>query len=326
VTPGTRPSFRPSTSQSSTPVFRRAASSGRASPVKETPTARIRTSAVTQNAFSRSPQVNGSGGAGTKAGEVDNAYTTPSGSGQGFFKRPNDVEPKLRARVTPTHTTLSTSPERYPPLLSPDTALDQAPTWRTAQSQTYPSPLLPDLAIQDRSLTSVASTTFAQHAIMSQIPLHPTASAPGSPHHHSTPLGIPRSASIKGTARRMLPYNPTQAPNLPSTPLSPEMRTVDLPMMTPTRTRSREDPIRRPSLLGPAVGRDDGALLSFDEPEQISDETAVGSAGDQDKSVEGEPQDISEIDVLLDAEDDVVEARVNRKVSSAEVYFSWAES
>ena len=60
---------------------------------------------------------------------------------------------------------------------------------------------------------------------------------------------------------------------------------------------------------------DDGALLSFDEPEQISDETAVGSAGDQDKSVEGEPQDISEIDILLDTEDDVAEARVNRKVS-----------
>jgi len=94
------------------------------------------------------------------------------------------------------------------------------------------------------------------------------------------------------------------------------MRTVELPMMTPTRTRSREDPIRRPSLLGSGSGRvDDGALLSFDEPEQISDETAVGSAGDQDKSVEGEPQDISEIDILLDTEDDVAEARVNRKVS-----------
>jgi hypothetical protein len=60
---------------------------------------------------------------------------------------------------------------------------------------------------------------------------------------------------------------------------------------------------------------DDGALLSFDEPEQTSDETAVGSAGDKDKSVEGEPQDISEIDILLDTEDDVAEARVNRKVS-----------
>jgi len=62
---------------------------------------------------------------------------------------------------------------------------------------------------------------------------------------------------------------------------------------------------------------DNGALLSFDEPEQISDETAIGSAGDQDKSVEGEPQDISEIDILLDTEDDVAEARVNRKVRGA---------
>jgi hypothetical protein len=307
----TRPTFRPSTSQSSTPVFRRAASSGRTSPVKETPTARIRASAVTQNAFSRSPQVNG----GTpKGGGEDSPYTTPSG--QGFFKRPSDVEPKLRARVTPTHT-ISTSPERYPPLLSPDTALDQAPTWRN-QSQTYPSPLLPDLAISSKpSPNNMISPTVAQHAIMSQIPMHPTASAPGSPHQLPTSLGLTRSASIRSTARRMLPYNPTtQAPHLPSTPLSPEMRTVELPMMTPTRTRSREDPIRRPSLLGSGSGRvDNGALLSFDEPEQISDETAVGSAGDQDKSVEGEPQDISEIDILLDTEDDVAEARVNRKVS-----------
>lgn len=310
-----RPTFRPSTSQTSTPVFRRAASSGRTSPVKES-TARIRASAVTQNVFSgRSPQVNGGTGRG---GEQDNIYSTPTtASGQGFFKRPSDVEPKLRARVTPTQA-ISTSPERYPPLLSPDSALDQPQSWRS-QAQSYPSPFQSDTGVYgDRprpSPTSVVSPTVAQHAIMSQIPLHPTASAPGSPHHPSTPLSLQRSVSIKSTARRMLPYNPTtQVPRLPTTPLSPEMRTVDLPMMTPTRTRSREDPIRRPSLLGSGTGRvDDGGLLNFDGPERTSDDTVVGSSGDQDKSIEGE-QDISEIDILLDTEDDVVEARVNRKV------------
>lgn len=320
VTPGTRPSFRPSTSQTSTPTFRRAASGGRTSPVKETPTARIRASAVTQNAFSaRSPQVNGGGsGSSAKAGEVD-AYSTP---GQGIFKRPSDVEPKLRARVTPNHTALSTSPDRYPPLLSPDTALDQAPSWRT-QNQTYPSPLLPDSSTYGErskpSPTAMASPSFAQHALVSQIPMHPTASAPGSPHHPSTPLSLQRSASIKSSARRMLPYNPmVQAPHIPATPLSPEMRTVDLPTMTPTRTRSREDSSRRPSLLGSVISGDDGGpLLRFDEPEQRNDETVVDSTRSHDKLVEGEPQDISEIDILLDTEDDVAEARVNRKVCQA---------
>ena len=99
------------------------------------------------------------------------------------------------------------------------------------------------------------------------------------------------------------------------------MRTVDLPMMTPTRTRSREDPIRRPSLPGRVIGSlDHGALLQFDEPEQaqLSGSTAVedGPAVD-DKSVEGvDPNDISEIDGMLDVEEDVTEARVNRKVCS----------
>jgi hypothetical protein len=99
------------------------------------------------------------------------------------------------------------------------------------------------------------------------------------------------------------------------------MRTVDLPMMTPTRTRSREDPdpVRRPSLPGRVIERlDNGALLQFDEPEQgqLSGTTAVedGAAVD-DKSIDGvDPNDISEIDGMLDVEEDVMEARVNRKV------------
>ena len=103
------------------------------------------------------------------------------------------------------------------------------------------------------------------------------------------------------------------------------MRTVDLPMMTPTRTRSREDPIRRPSLPGRVIGSlDHGALLQFDEPEQaqLSGSTAVeDGAGADDKSVEEvDPNDINEVDGLLDVEEDVTEARVNRKVCTTKAF------
>lgn len=103
------------------------------------------------------------------------------------------------------------------------------------------------------------------------------------------------------------------------------MRTVELPMMTPTRTRSREDPIRRASLPGRVIGSlDHGALLQFDEPEQaqLSGSTAVEEGpAVNDKSVEEvDPNDISEIDGMLDVEEDVTEARVNRKVCTTKVF------
>jgi hypothetical protein len=100
------------------------------------------------------------------------------------------------------------------------------------------------------------------------------------------------------------------------------MRTVELPLMTPTRTRSREDDSRRPSLPGIAERADNGPLLRFDPPEQSIDIGTSSESGLDDKSVEGDPNDISEIDAILETEDDVAEARVNRKVCTVSFHSS----
>lgn len=64
--------------------------------------------------------------------------------------------------------------------------------------------------------------------------------------------------------------------------------------------------------------------MQFDEPEQaqLSGSTAVEDGpAVHDKSVEGvDPNDISEIDGMLDVEEDVTEARVNRKVCTTKVF------
>lgn len=164
---------------------------------------------------------------------------------------------------------------------------------------------------------------------MGQYQAHPTASAPGSPLHTATPLSLQRSASIKAKTRKPLPYNPaTHPPSLPPAPLSPEMRTVDLPLMTPTRTRSREDESRRPSL--PGVREFSGAqgfLLDFDDSSGSSRlSTAVVANGGDDTALhkqngidgvraeEAKKAD-DEDDIPLETEEDVKEAKVNRKVS-----------
>jgi hypothetical protein len=264
-----------------------------------------------------------------------------NGQGGGFFRRPSEPEPqKLRARVTPTQSAqaprasapaqsmISTSPERYGALLSPDPQLEQeqwyTPTTEPVRHHTSPPPQTSNgqperrSASQQRSpSTTVLSPSFAQHALMGQIPQHPTASAPGSPQHSAIPLGLHRSSSIQTKTKRGLPFNPAiHAPALPSTPLSPEVRTIDLPMMTPTR--SREDPARRPSLpLRVSAPFEHG--LDFDTEGGGITGTSGSSEGEHGgetlgNSVDGtEPQDISEVDILLEDED-VVEAKINRKV------------
>lgn len=98
------------------------------------------------------------------------------------------------------------------------------------------------------------------------------------------------------------------------------MRTVDLPLMTPTR--SREDDSRRPSLPGP--GRQEftatqGVLLQFDRPERdrLSGSTTVDEVADTSLDVvEGlikDSDEVDEVDIPLETEEDVKEARINRK-------------
>lgn len=106
--------------------------------------------------------------------------------------------------------------------------------------------------------------------------------------------------------------------------MSPEMRTVDLPLMTPTR--SREDDSRRPSLSGiqeyPSTGQ--GVLLQFDEVQEghgelvarssakVEEPAEIDSGAEEGRSrVEDE---IDEVDLALETTEDVKEAKTNRKV------------
>ena len=193
------------------------------------------------------------------------------------------------------------------------------------------------------------SPSFAQHAMYSQIQLHPTASAPGSPLRSSTPLYPQRSTSIQAKHRRPLPYNPAVHPlNLPPAPMSPEMRTVELPLMTPTR--SREDISRRPSLgglldytaMGHGHGQGQGVLLQFEQLDQaqaqpgqvassglsggqvtLSGSTTVAEPAEIDLGEDGQEEEgksrvedeIDEVELALETEEDVKEAKTNRKVS-----------
>lgn len=105
------------------------------------------------------------------------------------------------------------------------------------------------------------------------------------------------------------------------------MRTVELPLMTPTR--SREDECRRPSLGGiqEYVSTGQGVLLQFEQSQfeqaqagqgRLSGSTTVEEPGEMDTSVEEgksrEVDEIDEVDLGLETEEDVKEAKTNRKV------------
>ncbi|WVF66440.1 hypothetical protein IAT40_001180 [Kwoniella sp. CBS 6097] len=175
-----------------------------------------------------------------------------------------------------------------------------------------------------------SAVASAQHAL-AYLLQHPTASAPTSPMPPSTPLPetshrpAPRSSGLGAHARTKLPYNPHMAhpPPLPVPPLSPELKTVALPALTPAR--SSEDWSRAGSSMGQTsssirklsgTGSGVGSDLSIEkERDRLSGATAVEVQVADEPNMEKEGE--GEVDVVLGA--DMEEARVNRKVADLEI-------
>ncbi|WVQ94055.1 hypothetical protein IAU59_001133 [Kwoniella sp. CBS 9459] len=166
-----------------------------------------------------------------------------------------------------------------------------------------------------------------QHAL-AYILQHPTASAPTSPMQPSTPLPdsshrpAPRSSGLSAHTRARLPYNPHMAhpPPLPPPPISPELKTVALPSLTPAR--SSEEWSRTGSSMGQTssirklsgAGSAGGSELSEEkERDRLSGATAVEVADEPGMGKEGD----GEVDVVLGA--DMEEAKINRKVADLEI-------
>ncbi|GFZ50288.1 hypothetical protein JCM24511_08044 [Saitozyma sp. JCM 24511] len=182
------------------------------------------------------------------------------------------------------------------------------------------SPSRPSLPLPSAQIAQLA-LVFSQH---------PAASAPSSPHQPTTALYEPPLSAGRAAHRRApLPYNPYthHPPSLPPPPLSPELRTVALPLLTPGRSSDEysrpSSEARRISISGSEVSEVVSALLeqvsaSSGRPERdrLSGSTAVDEDTNEDK---GKDQ-IADVEVVLDGEaDDVEEAKVNRKVADLEI-------
>lgn len=134
----------------------------------------------------------------------------------------------------------------------------------------------------------------------------------------------------------MLPLNLNTTLNsfYANLPTSPEMKTIDLPAMTPRRGSETSDiSSRSNSAAGSAVGKrpsgaevGSGILNPGEERDRWSGSTAVGSLVDaldkvdsvkMDKHIETTEEDEVEAEIFGDDED-AEEAKINRKVSDDE--------
>ncbi|OCF40091.1 hypothetical protein I317_06104 [Kwoniella heveanensis CBS 569] len=172
-----------------------------------------------------------------------------------------------------------------------------------------------------------SAVSTAQHAL-AYILQHPTASAPTSPMQPSTPLPdafdrtAPRTSGLNAHSRPKLPYNPHMAhpPPLPPPPISPELKTVALPALTPARlseewsragsSMGQSSSIRKLSGTGSGFSSD---LSAEKERDRLSGATAVEVAHEPDREKDGD----GEVDVVLGA--DMEEAKMNRKVADLEI-------
>ncbi|WRT63610.1 uncharacterized protein IL334_000533 [Kwoniella shivajii] len=201
---------------------------------------------------------------------------------------------------------------------------------RISDSSSHIEPTSNRSSPSHRSPTHPGAISSAQHAL-AYIFQHPAASAPTSPIPSSTPSSnrspriAPRSSGHSHT-RPKLPFHPhgTHIPPLPPPPLSPELKTVALPSMTParssgewSRTASSQGYFTGSRKLSETSSEFDGPLTEMkkDDRDRLSGATvvendvigssAVSKAGDQD------------VDVVL--EYDAEEAKINRKAADLEI-------
>jgi hypothetical protein len=285
--------------------------------------------------YARSRDTGDIGGSGGYRPRVDGS--TRGGSEAGSMRPPSRAATVERIRVkanlasqpnTPTPTsrpsfsrtnTPSTSVLSRTRTSSPAPQIITARTRKTASpeririSPTRPSP--PPLP----TLPTNPSLTHLQRN-------HQAFSAPPSPHHPQAPFDQPRSRASN------LLYSPhlVHPPPLPVPPDSPNLRSVELPILTPRRSLDGSTISGGSSRLGSGVGRvDEGNLGRGDwvERDRLSGSTVVDSEvglGMGLKLVDSHTLDITEpigetttreLD-LEEAEEmeDVEQAKINRKV------------
>ncbi|WVW81681.1 hypothetical protein I302_103676 [Kwoniella bestiolae CBS 10118] len=169
--------------------------------------------------------------------------------------------------------------------------------------------------------------TSTQHAL-AYIFQHPTASAPTSPVPSSSPPHTSHRNNIHSKTK--LPYHPhgSHPPSLPRPPISPELRTVALPALTPALsseewsrtnssqgygsvggTGSRKFSGTSSELSGPLA-----EMKKDDSRDRLSGATAVDDVEVKLGDVKIGDQDM---DVVLGA--DAEEAKVNRKIADLEI-------
>ncbi|KAK8849390.1 hypothetical protein IAR55_004722 [Kwoniella newhampshirensis] len=344
TTPHARVNTRTPTHSTSTPGI----SSGRPAPggsSTSTPVARVRGTRPVVNEATSSPHTPNAGG-------LENV--TIRTRALSLKNTPGDRSPVVRikpstATSTPIVATVATlsalpTPIHVPieqPLSSPglgvevDTLHDTPGGWirhgspekidvdesssaGPSSDQSVPPPI-------PRGSPTIPPSAYAHHALAHVSP-HPTASAPTSPGPFSTSTfsDIPRSAPRNHPhIRARLPFNPhtNHPPPLPRPPESPELRPVDLPILTPAR--SSEEWSRAGSSsrkYSASESEHSGVLLKIDmddvSPEnrdRLSGATAVNV---EVMDVGGKEGDV-EVDEVL--ETNAEEAKVNRKIADLEI-------
>ncbi|RXK38895.1 hypothetical protein M231_03844 [Tremella mesenterica] len=281
--------------------FKRDASS---SPLKQetiNPVTRVRS-----NTLSKGNQASTSS---TSKSNTENISTQPPRNASRSRPATGDT---TRARVRPGPSTPSpsepiTSSRSLPgaansPLLSPPL---NGPVARS------PSPTKSLLSeITSRSAKSSPRTTFTS---LSSDPLMNMASAHHKQHPTCpvTPLADASPQLSVGTKHRKMPVNPAvhHPPHFPLPPHSPQLRLVDLPLLTPFQT-----PTDWNKSLPPAAGSASGSELGY---RSAVVEVQQVSIDDDTSSAISDELENPDVNVVLNAEVD--EAKINRKIADLEI-------
>ncbi|WWD20012.1 hypothetical protein CI109_104485 [Kwoniella shandongensis] len=176
-----------------------------------------------------------------------------------------------------------------------------------------------------RGSPTLPPSIYAHHTLAHVFP-HPTASAPTSPIPFSNPAfgDPPRSAPRNlshAHGRPRLPFNPhtNHPPPLPLPPGSPELKPVDLPVITPARSSEEWSRTGTSSRKYSASGSERSAVLldMTSERDRLSGATAVEvEVVDENGLALTKGRDVEVDDVL---ETNAEEAKVNRKIADLEI-------
>ncbi|WVR03348.1 hypothetical protein IAU60_000339 [Kwoniella sp. DSM 27419] len=288
--------------------------------------------------------------------------TTPSGTSNfpigGDLRAVSQLSPQTKTHLNPGSAGSFSSPQLSPglgithdDLLAHTFPADGGSTWRDVSPERS-SDTDSQLDIHSnrssptrRSPEKQSTMSSAQHA-MAYLLQHPTMSAPTSPVPGAQASArLPR---VSGTAARLLrnPHMAQPAP-LPPTPTSPEVRTIDLPMLTPVR--SSEEWSRASSSVSSSDRRKPSVDVSASESEmshlsrlshsaiepdmkEVWDRDRLSGATAVDEVTHGERvkfdldagtggqdggEGDEEVEEVLGA--DAEEAKVNRKVADLEI-------